>query len=262
MEKPGMLPSEVQTMQNHPEKKSGAFQKFVKEKGYYIVLAICVAAVGVSGYLFVKTAADQTRSELESSSSHAAPLTPSGVEPEPAEPGKKPSVSVDPETAEDAVSDFSDDAAEAVAPDESGTESVSAAVTTVRPLSGETQAAYSMDALAYNETTRDWRTHNGIDIAAEAGAQVTAARAGTVSAIYDDNAFGKTVVVNHDNGYATHYANLSESVAVTVGQAVDAGDVIGTVGDTATVEVAQGSHLHFAVYQNKEPMDPEAFLNS
>ena len=41
-----------------------------------------------------------------------------------------------------------------------------------------------------------------------------------------------------------------------------AGDVLGTIGDSATVELAQTSHLHFSVYQNKEPIDPEAFLSA
>ena len=231
-------------MQNNPEKKSGSFKKFLKDKGYYIVLALCVAAVGVSGYLFVKTAADQNRSDLAGSPSLSVPLTPSGSE------------------SDKAVSDATEDAAETAGADTGDASQAPAAVITVRPLTGDTVGAYSMDALAYNETTQDWRTHNGIDIAAESGAQVVAARDGTVSAIYDDSSFGKTVVVNHDGGYATHYANLSEETAVTVGQAVKAGDVLGTIGDSATVELAQTSHLHFSVYQNKEPIDPEAFLSA
>ncbi len=241
-------------MQNNPEKKSGSFKKFLKDKGYYIVLALCVAAVGVSGYLFVKTAADQNRSDLAGSPSLSVPLTPSGSESDKAGETGKPS--------KPAVSDATEDAAETAGADTGDASQAPAAVITVRPLTGDTVGAYSMDALAYNETTQDWRTHNGIDIAAESGAQVVAARDGTVSAIYDDSSFGKTVVVNHDGGYATHYANLSEETAVTVGQAVKAGDVLGTIGDSATVELAQTSHLHFSVYQNKEPIDPEAFLSA
>lgn len=240
-------------MQNNPEKKSGSFKQFWKDKGYYIVLFLCVAAVGVSGYIFVKTAADQNRANLAADQSLSVPLTPSnpdsGSKTETTKPSKP------------AVSDTTGDTAETAGITDGSEEEAPVAITTVRPLAGDTIGAYSMDALAYNETTQDWRTHNGIDIAASAGDQVVATRDGTVSAIYDDDAFGKTVVVNHDGGYVTHYANLGEETAVTVGQAVKAGDVLGTVGESATVEMAQESHLHFAVYQNQQPMDPEAFLN-
>ena len=45
-------------MQNQPKQPLEAIVKFFKDKGYYMVLALCVAAVGVSGYLFVRTASD------------------------------------------------------------------------------------------------------------------------------------------------------------------------------------------------------------
>lgn len=131
---------------------------------------------------------------------------------------------------------------------------------TVRPLEGDTVGNYSVDALAYNTTTQDWRTHEGIDIAAAAGTEVVAARAGTVSAIYEDDAFGTTVVVDHGDGYESRYASLNAEPAVAVGDVVNAGDVLGTVGTTASVELAQDRHLHFAVYHNGETADPEQFL--
>lgn len=253
-------------MQNNPEKKSGAVQKFLKEKGYYIVLGLCVLAVGVSGFLFVKTAADRESEAAAPEATLSVPLTPAGENAQkPAETARpsgnagtnsnsgtqKPTIpSVQPGPAENA--------AETAAPEV--TEPTPVIVETVRPLSGETIGAYAVDALSYNETTRDWRTHNGIDIAAAAGDAVCAARAGTVSAVYEDSAYGATVVVRHDNGYETHYGNLDAAAAVSVGQSVDAGDVLGAVGASATVELAQAEHLHFSVLCDGAPVDPEAFL--
>ena len=249
-------------MQNQPEKKSGSFKKFLRDKGYYIVLALCVVAVGVSGYLFVRTAADQSSNVLGSEPSLSVPLTPSGTE---SKQPSKPSTATQPSSAETAE-EPAEDAAGAVDEEPLATGSdltePAEAVVTIRPLEGDTIAVYSMDALAYNETTQDWRTHNGIDIAATAGQEVLSAQDGTVSAVYEDDAFGKTVVVSHAGGYTTHYANLSPETAVTAGQTVNAGDVLGTVGDTATVELAQEGHLHFAVSHNSEPVDPEQFLLS
>ena len=246
-------------MQNQPEKSSNSLKKFLREKGYYIVLALCVAAVGVSGYLFVRTASDQ--SDLASDSTLSVPLTvpdettgSQGSKDASKSPNTSSSAAAE-EAAEDAAgsAELTEDTAETAEP------AVSA---TVRPLSGDTIAVYSMDALAYNETTQDWRTHNGIDIAASLGDSVLAARDGTVSAVYDDDAYGTTVTVDHGDGYVTRYSNLSADPAVEVGQTVKAGDVLGTVGDTATVELAREGHLHFAVSRNSQPVDPEQFLLS
>ena len=134
------------------------------------------------------------------------------------------------------------------------------ALKTMSPLEGQTVAVYAMDSLTYNQTTRDWRVHNGVDIAAEAGATVCAAAAGEVYSVYDDEAMGMTVVIRHDGGYTTKYASLAETVTVKPGDAVTAGQTIGTVGNTALLESALGDHLHFAVTCDGNPVDPAKFL--
>lgn len=261
-----MIASEVQNMQNQPEKKPSAFKKFLRDKGYYMVLVLCVVAVGVSGYLFVRTAADQNRAELQTEPSLSVPLTPSGVERgnSPIKGQTKTPVKATDKTAEDSTGKTpTDDAAEAVAQEPVSLPTApmeETPVTTVRPLSGDTIGEYSMTALSFNETTRDWRTHDGIDIAAEAGAQVAAARAGTVSGVYEDPSLGTTVEIRHDDGYVTRYSNLSEETAVTAGQTVEAGQVLGTVGGTATTELAAASHLHFSAYLDGTPVDPAEFF--
>ena len=129
------------------------------------------------------------------------------------------------------------------------------------PLAGTTLAEYSMDALTYNQTTRDWRVHDGLDIGAEAGAKVSAAVDGTVYTVYNDETMGMTVVIRHDGGYITKYASLAEDVSVKAGDKVTAGQVIGAVGSTALLENAVGDHLHFSVTCNGELMNPKDFLN-
>ena len=122
-------------------------------------------------------------------------------------------------------------------------------------------AVYAMDQLSYNQTTRDWRVHNGIDIAAETGTNVCAAADGQIYTVYEDEAMGMTVVIRHSDGYATKYASLAETVAVKPGDAVTAGQVIGTVGTTALMESAIGEHVHFSVTCDGEVVDPNEFLN-
>ena len=69
-----------------------------------------------------------------------------------------------------------------------------------------------------------------------------------------------TVVLRHTDGYTTHYSNLDEAIAVKVGDTVEAGTVLGTVGQTACIETAAQPHLHFAVFRNNVPVDPEDFF--
>ena len=132
----------------------------------------------------------------------------------------------------------------------------------VLPIQGEVLTAFSVDQLLYNETLDDWRTHDGVDIAAAEGDAVLAACAGTVSSITDDPLMGTTVVIQHSGGYETTYANLQVEPAVETGDTVSAGQTIGAVGTTAAAEAAQGAHLHFSVAKDGEAVDPDAFLNS
>ena len=130
----------------------------------------------------------------------------------------------------------------------------------VVPLEGEAVAAFSADALQYNDTLADWRTHEGLDIAAAEGAEVCAACAGTVASVTENDLLGTTVVLDHGDGRKTVYASLSADPPVKAGDSVRAGQVIGAVGNSALSETALGPHLHFAVLQDEEPVDPLAFL--
>ena len=130
----------------------------------------------------------------------------------------------------------------------------------VAPLVGEEVAAFSVDELKYNETLGDWRTHDGIDIAAEVGTQVLAACSGTVTQVIDDDLMGTSVTIAHDDGYETIYSNLQSVPTVSEGQEVSAGEVIGSVGCTSIAEFAVPAHLHFGVTKDGVPCDPETFL--
>ena len=128
------------------------------------------------------------------------------------------------------------------------------------PLEGQTVMRYSMDKLSYDPTTRDWRTHAGIDIAAEAGTAVAAAADGVVYTTYDDELLGTTVVIRHEGGYMTTYASLAKELTVAAGDTVTLGQTIGYVGCSAMMETALGDHLHFAVSLNDDSLDPQDFF--
>ena len=135
------------------------------------------------------------------------------------------------------------------------------ALKTALPVQGNAIGVYAMDCLSYNETTRDWRVHNGVDYAAEEGAPVAAAADGTVYTTYEDDTLGYTVVIRHEGGYTTRYSSLREDLAVAPGDAVVMGQTIGYAGDTALVESVMGAHVHFSVSCQDQPMDPAEFFS-
>ena len=131
---------------------------------------------------------------------------------------------------------------------------------TVWPVQGELERLYDVEHLHYDVTMRDWRTHDGLDILAPLGETVCAAMPGVVRYVQDDGFYGTFVTVDHGDGTCAVYANLASLPAVSVGDWVQAGDVIGAVGTTALCEIGQGTHLHFAVYLDGESVDPLDYL--
>ena len=102
----------------------------------------------------------------------------------------------------------------------------------------------------------DERPHSGIDIAGSAGSEVLAADSGTVAVATYSSSYGNYVTIYHSNGDYTLYAHMS-SLAVTAGQNVTQGDVIGYVGSTGW---ATGPHLHFEIRLNGQQVDPAPYL--
>lgn len=129
-----------------------------------------------------------------------------------------------------------------------------------KPVEGEIIKAFAKDNLVYSETLQEWTTHLGIDIKADKTTVVKAAEAGTVKTIKNDPRYGLTITIEHDNGYQTVYANLLSSEFVVEGEKVEKGQSIGTVGNTATFEIADEPHLHFEMLKDGVQIDPDTFI--
>lgn len=104
----------------------------------------------------------------------------------------------------------------------------------------------------------DERPHSGIDIAGSAGSEVLAADSGTIAVATYSSSYGNYVTIYHSNGDYTLYAHMS-SLAVTAGQNVTQGDVIGYVGSTGW---ATGPHLHFEIRVNGSTVDPLSYFSN
>ena len=220
-------------MSNHNKSRFGG-------RGYYIALILCAAAIGISGYVYYRNAGAEPEDVLNE------PVL--ATTPSPATQPTGPDL-----TGRETAPTDSGSQAETTRPT-AGKLSVCA------PVEGEIISEYAMETLSYNQTTRDWRVHNGVDYAAQTGTAVVAAADGEVYTVYEDEQMGMTVVIRHEDGYVTKYASLDAQVAVSPGDAVQMGQTIGSVGATALMENALGDHVHFSVTCDGEDVDPMEFL--
>ena len=128
------------------------------------------------------------------------------------------------------------------------------------PVEGEILREYAKESLVYSPTLDEWITHNGIDIVAEKTTVVKASAEGTVKSIKNDPRYGLTVVIEHANGFSSVYSNLLTAEFIEEGENVEQGQTIGTVGNTATFEIADESHLHFEILKDDVSVDPELYI--
>ena len=212
-------------------------------RGLLLALIPCVAAVWIAGYVFFRSTHQVQEASVQETYEDVLAGT-IGTE-------DVPVIATQPQTTEAAPA----------ATETSPAPTEKKALKTMSPVEGAPIFGYSMEALSYNQTTRDWRVHNGIDLAAEDGAPVMAAADGEVYTVFEDDAMGHTVVIRHNDGYTTCYSSLSEQISVKPGDQVTMGDTIGYAADSAIVESTLGSHVHFSVTHYDEPMDPEEFLS-
>lgn len=128
------------------------------------------------------------------------------------------------------------------------------------PVEGEVIKEFAKDKLVYSDTLKEWVTHAGIDIKSEKTTIVKASEEGTIKSIKNDPRYGLTVVIEHNNGFSTVYSNLLTAEFVTAGESVKKGQTIGTVGNTATFEISDESHLHFEILKDNVQIDPNMYI--
>jgi murein DD-endopeptidase MepM/ murein hydrolase activator NlpD len=211
----------------------------LKGKGFLIALVLCVAAVGISTYYAYNQAISQITGGLDLNT----PITftdfdlPANQE-QTGIPKDNSSGSIQPEN-------------------EPANNFITVTVPKMLPIpNAEVINPYSNGELVKSQTLGVWKTHDGVDLAAEEGTMVLSMTNGTVSQVFEDPLWGVCIIINHGDGIEGHYYGLSQDVSVKAGQDVEAGEIIGKVGNTADIESALPSHLHFAVKQNNAWVDP------
>ncbi|MBE6880661.1 MAG: M23 family metallopeptidase [Ruminococcaceae bacterium] len=213
------------------------FKEFIKGKGFIAALALAIVAFGIAGYVTY----DMTVKDIENTEPPANTLpVDNNVSNVPKEESK---------TQEDENSEDTDDV----------NNFINITAERMMPVEGEIINQYSNGELVKSETLGVWKTHDGIDIAAEYGTEVKSATSGKVIAVRDDPLWGICVIIDHYDGYEGHYYGLDKALSVKEQTVVDAGQVIGRTAEF-DCESKLAPHLHFAVKCNDKWIDPSEFL--
>lgn len=238
-------------------------------RGFYIVLVLCVAAMGVSGYYLMRSASGMAGEDPAKSVTGTASVpAPDGGTAQ-TKPDPKPAIPTPPVTTKPApqpaktepepTEPAKTDPAPAQTKPETPSPKPAPAVYTW-PVKGEVLRTFSVETLSYDTTMRDWRAHAGLDISAVEGTLVSAMRGGTIHDVYDDDMMGTTVVIDHGDGMVSAYSGLAAKPPVSTGDQVDAGSTIGSVGKPPLGESALTPHLHLSLTVDGVDTDPLEYL--
>lgn len=265
--------SEVIVMEdNNQNGKKNAFAEFISRYGTYAIVILCIVCVALASVFLVPRDGDETARGSDSTDAGGAEGNDTVADIK----DEKPVSQSRDESLNDMLSPLTGevmnegglrvpntDVSSTPIPDftpspdktQTQTELLSA------PVDGEIIWAYAMNELIYSQTLDQWTTHCGVDIACKEGDNVRAVADGTVEKVYNDDAYGLTVVIRHKNGHKSVYSNLAEGKkTVTEGKDVKASDVIGISGNTAQLECADKSHIHFEYHVDDKPVNPEKYV--
>ena len=129
------------------------------------------------------------------------------------------------------------------------------------PLEGEIIGEFAPDALVWSQTLGQWQTHPAVDILGSPGEAVYACADGIVVDAYRDSFWGNVIVIEHADGVVSTYANLNTLNMVKIGDAVEIGETISAVGQSASCEAELPAHLHFALERDGQPEDIAALMS-
>ncbi len=229
-----------------------------KRKGFYIILLLGITAIGIYAVISAllpnntakKNDNKQSASAVSSTAAPYAESVPANANALPVDDNEpSPTAKVSSKTA----ATMSD---EQTPSGSSETKTLGQA-----PVSGKIAKDFSDSDLTYSETMKDWRTHAGVDIAANMDTPVTVIKDGTLKKVYEDSLFGTTVVVHHDDdGTDSVYSNLKDATSEPIGTPLKKGDVIGKIGKTAVCEIEDEPHLHFEIKLDDTFLDPKQFV--
>jgi len=255
--------------------KNKKFISFIKDKGFYIALALCI--VGASAAAWVN--AGQTINGIkENNKSIAGSPSSSRQEVSSSWPSSQ-QISEKPvsQSAQDVIkpssSSISQPSSSSSRPASSASSAPSSSsassapqqepriLSYVSPLSQtEIINPFSDGKLVKNHTLNVWRTHDAVDLKAAKGQEVYAVSDGTVDSVRIDPLWGGVISIKHPDTTVSVYTGVAAAKDLKAGDKVTGGQTIGTI-DQITAEISMEPHLHFAVMKDKKYVDPSQIID-
>lgn len=222
-----------------------------KNKGFYIAVCCCVLVIAIVGYVswFAGNSKPETQNHTDLSykdNSDASVISEPAKLPVKKETNSSERKTVPAETKNTPV------AKNVIAEDNTPEFS--------KPVDGKVIAEFSGEKLVFNEMLSDWRSHDGVDFKAAEGDDVAACADGVIESV-TSGSLGNCIVIDHENGLKSLYANLAETENGDItGQNVKKGDKIGKIGSSALADFSKEGHLHFEVLKDGNPVDPMEYF--
>lgn len=218
-----------------------------KNRGFYIAVCCCVLVVAIVGYVswFAGNSKPNEKNSPENNISETQNI------PEIAKVAVKEEVKV-PERKSVPAEEKTSPASKSVIADDNTPDFK-------KPVNGKVIGEYSGDKLVYHKELSDWRSHSGVDFKTKEGEKVTASADGVVEKVYSSG-MGNCILIDHENGIKSLYANLADSDNDLTGQNIKQGDEIGTVGNTALSDFTKEAHLHFEILKDDKPVNPMDYV--
>ena len=146
-------------------------------------------------------------------------------------------------------------------PSEEVNKPVTSTIGNILPVEGEVSNPFSNGELVKSATLGVWKTHDGCDILCDVGTDVLSMSEGVVKIIDSSTIWGVCVTVEQSNGLEVQYCGLAKELNVKTGAMVKQGEIIGKVGETNQAEMLEEPHLHLAVKQGNNWIDPMSVIS-
>ena len=222
-------------------------KKLLEKDGFYLALFVCICLVAIGGVWFTKNNVDELtsndlfvnktneNSKRDEDEVHLIEKDPQKHDSIPTSTGSKENLEKAKEKQENKSSKLSF-------------------------LGTKVVREYSEKEPSYSKTLDLWEIHKGLDISADKGYEVKSLLDGKVVNVFKDDKHGISVRVEGANNVVVVYSNLDEKTNVKKGQEVTEGQVLGTVGNTTSVESEDGTHVHVEAFKGEESIDPMTLL--